>query len=120
MEEGTKIKEKYHKVITEFVRGALEKYGDKINSIVLFGSVARGEAGKESDIDILVVAVGDRFKIRRELSELVLDILLKTGEYISVKTLSMEDFEFLTEIKSSFLKNVMQEGVLVGRGNVTA
>ena len=115
-----KIKEKYRKVVTEFVRRALEKYGDKINSIVLFGSVARGEAGKESDIDILVVAAGDRFKIRRELSELVLDILLETGEYISVKTLSMEDFEFLKGIKSSFLKNVMQEGVFIGRGKVTA
>lgn len=115
-----KIKGKYRKVANEFVRRALEKYGDKINSIVLFGSVARGEAGKESDIDILVVAVGDRFKIRRELSELVLDILLETGEYISVKTLSIEDFEFLKEIKSSFLKNVMHEGVFIGRGKVTA
>ena len=115
-----KIKEKYQKVMNEFVRRALEEYGDKIDSIILFGSVARGEAGKESDIDILVVAVGDRFKIRRELSELVLDILLETGEYISVKTLSMEDFKFLKEIKSSFLKNVMQDGVFIERTKVTA
>jgi len=115
-----KIKEKYRKVVNEFVKRALEKYGDKIDSIILFGSVARGEAGKESDIDILVVAVGDRFKIRRELSEIVLDILLETGEYISVKTLSMENFKFLKEVKSSFLKNVMQEGVFIERDKVTA
>ena len=115
-----KIKEKYRKVVNEFVRRTLEKCGDKIDSIILFGSVARGEAGKESDIDILVVVIGDRFKIRRELSELVLDILLETGEYISVKTLSIEDFKFLKEIKSSFLKNIVQEGVFFERGKVTA
>lgn len=81
--------------MNEFVRRALEKYGDKIDSIILFGSVARGEAREGSDIDILVVAVGDRFRMRRELSGIVLDILLETGEYISVKTLSIEDFKFL-------------------------
>lgn len=81
--------------MNEFVRRALEKYGDKIDSIILFGSVARGEAREGSDIDILVVAGGDRFRMRRELSGIVLDILLETGEYISVKTLSIEDFKFL-------------------------
>lgn len=81
--------------MNEFVRRALEKYDDKIDSIILFGSVARGEAREGSDIDILVVAGGDRFRMRRELSGIVLDILLETGEYISVKTLSIEDFKFL-------------------------
>ena len=115
-----KIKEKYQKVVNEFVRRALEKYDDEIDSIILFGSVARGEAREESDIDVLVVAVGDRFRMRRELSEIVLDILLETGEYVSVKTLAIEDFKFLKEIKSSFLRNVMQEGVFIERGKVTA
>lgn len=112
--------EKYRGSVNEFVRRALEKYGDKIDSIILFGSVARGEAREGSDIDILVVAVGDRFRMRRELSGIVFDILLETGEYISVKTLSIEDFKFLKEVKSSFLSNVVKEGVFVERGKVTA
>jgi predicted nucleotidyltransferase len=115
-----KIYEKYRKAADEFVRRALEKHGGKIDSIILFGSVARGEAREESDIDILVVAVGDRFRMRRELSGIVLDILLETGEYISVKTLSVEDFKFLKEVKSSFLSNVIKEGVFIERGKVIA
>ena len=41
-----KIEERYQKPIEEFVRRALERYRDEIESIILFGSVARGE-GKE-------------------------------------------------------------------------
>jgi predicted nucleotidyltransferase len=109
---------KYRKSVNEFARRALEKYGDKIDSIILFGSVAREEANEESDIDLLVVTIGDRFMMRRELSEIVLDILLETGEYISVKTLSVEDFKFLKGVKSSFLTNVIKEGVFIERGKV--
>jgi predicted nucleotidyltransferase len=55
MEVEMKIQEKYKRPVEEFVRRALEKYGDKIDKIILFGSVARGEARDESDVDILVV-----------------------------------------------------------------
>jgi predicted nucleotidyltransferase len=110
----------YRKSLNEFARRALGKYGDKIDSIILFGSVAREEANEESDIDLLVVTIGDRFMMRRELSEIVLDILLETGEYISVKTLSVEDFKILKGVKSSFLTNVIKEGVCIERGTVIA
>jgi len=112
------IQANYQEAVDEFVRRAREKYEDKIDSIILFGSVARGEAGRESDIDILVVIVGDRFRMRRKLSEIVLDILLETGEYISVKTLSIENFKFLKDLKSSFLSNVIREGIFIERGGV--
>ena len=49
------IHKKYRGAVEEFVRKVLERYRDKIESIILFGSVARGGAGEESDIDILVV-----------------------------------------------------------------
>ena len=47
---------------------------DKLFSVVLFGSVARGEAGEGSDIDLLVVAkefktFGSRFSIFNEIEK---------------------------------------------------
>jgi len=33
----------------------LERYEKKIESIILFGSVARGEGKEDSDVDVLVV-----------------------------------------------------------------
>jgi predicted nucleotidyltransferase len=49
-----KIRDKYRKAVDEFVERVLDKYSDRIDSIILFGSVARGEAKEESDIDILI------------------------------------------------------------------
>lgn len=49
------------------------KLGDNLVSVVLFGSVARGEAGEGSDIDLLVVlesfndSFGERFRIFQEI-----------------------------------------------------
>jgi predicted nucleotidyltransferase len=44
------IQEKYQEAVNEFVKRAWEKYEDKIDRIILFGSVARGEAKEDSDI----------------------------------------------------------------------
>jgi len=113
-----KLPERHQYAVEEFVRRALMQYKDSIATIVLFGSVARGEAREESDIDLLIVTFMDRFKLRRELATLVLDILFETGEYLSIKTLSMDDFESLKQLKSSFLSNVMRDGIFIDRGAI--
>ena len=46
---------RYQKALDEFLRRVLDKYRDKIEGIILFGSVVRGEARGDSDIDFLVV-----------------------------------------------------------------
>jgi len=106
-----KISERRRKAVEEFVRRALDKYGDRIESIILFGSVARGEAGEESDIDILVVTKKEDFRLRRMLIEIAFDILLDTGENISVKALSKDEFE--RHKNFSFLKSVISEGIKI-------
>ncbi len=41
---------------------------EKIKSIILFGSVARGEAGKDSDVDIFIDIIEDEGKIEKEVN----------------------------------------------------
>lgn len=59
-------------LINLYVEVLRERYHDRLVSVALFGSIVRGEAVRESDIDILVVVeglppdVGARF---RELTE---------------------------------------------------
>ena len=95
----------------EFIRRALEKYKDRIDTIILFGSVARGEAREDSDIDILIVTKEEDFRLRHILIGIASDILLETEENISVKALSKNDFE--KHKNFSFLRNVISEGVKV-------
>jgi len=42
--------------VVEILRDAFEKKGIKVSQIVLFGSQARGTAGEESDIDLVVIS----------------------------------------------------------------
>ncbi|WP_287491402.1 nucleotidyltransferase domain-containing protein [Methanothrix sp.] len=97
--------------IDEFIKRAVQSYGDQIQSITLFGSVARGTDRPDSDIDLLVVVDREDFRLRRELIGLTFDILLETGEDISVKVLSQDDFE--AKKSFSFLSNVLSEGIKI-------
>jgi len=65
----------------DFVSFLLEKtkYLNKINSIILFGSVACGEAGKTSDIDIFIDIISKDKKIENEIKK------IKENFYDSIK-----------------------------------
>lgn len=104
-----KIPKRYQAPVQEFVKVALEKYGDRIERIILFGSVARGEATEESDIDILVV--GDTSL--EELVDVSFPILLDDGALISAKNMKKDHFTYLVEQGYSFVKNVLQDGVVL-------
>lgn len=55
--------------LTEAVSRCDAQFGERLVGIAVFGSWARGEAGAESDVDLLVVA-SNRVPIRRELYRL--------------------------------------------------
>ena len=99
------------KALNLFVKRASQARGDRIESITLFGSVARGTARPDSDMDLLVIIDKEDFRLRRELISIAFDILLVTGEDISVKVLSKNDFEARKSF--SFLSNVLSEGVKI-------
>lgn len=45
----------YKQLLTKFKQSLLETFGSNLISLILFGSVARGTAGKDSDIDLLII-----------------------------------------------------------------
>lgn len=57
----------------DFTSFLMEKLGggaEKINSIILFGSVARGEASEKSDIDIFVDLVSDEKRMEKSIERI--------------------------------------------------
>ncbi len=105
-----RINKKYRRALNEFLK-EIQKYKDRILDIVLFGSVARGEAKEDSDLDILVVIKEEDFTLRREIIGIAFDVFLRTGINISVKVISKDDFERFKNF--SFLRNVVSEGIKV-------
>lgn len=59
--------EQFRSPVKTFLEKTKEKQGDNLVGVILFGSVARGEADRVSDIDIQVIVENDLTKARREL-----------------------------------------------------
>lgn len=69
----------FHAPIRTFltrVRTAIEEADDveAVLGVVVFGSVARGEADRQSDIDLFVLVEGDRTTARRVITDVVADL----------------------------------------------
>ena len=58
------------------------KVSGSIAGLFLFGSVAKGEAREESDIDLLVVATDSIEEVSRACAEAAFDIAVETGESV--------------------------------------
>lgn len=61
-----------------------------INKIILYGSVAKGESAKESDVDIFIDLVKDTEKMRKAISSIV-EEFYKSKEAIIFKLLGIEN-----------------------------
>ena len=108
------MENKYKKPIEMFVDRAFKKYSGAINEMILFGSVATGHTKNDSDIDILVVTDEDGFKVEKDLIGMAFEVLLKTGEDISVKVISHRDHEDMIKMNTSFIENIISDGVKLG------
>lgn len=88
------------KIAGEFSEKILEKYAERVHAIILFGSVARGEAKRESDIDILIVGE----VTLKELIDISYPMLLKYKIYISPKDMGKPYFDELNKKGYSFIR----------------
>ena len=101
-------------ILKSFVDELKKNYKEKIVKIILYGSVARGEDREDSDIDVLIITNYDSFKMQKLVSDVVIKILLEYGIYISAKVLSVEEFNQMKKINTSFYRNILKDGVVVG------
>ena len=84
----------------------------EIKKIILFGSVARGDDTKNSDIDILILTKEKSEKIKKNVYSKASDVLLETMEDISVKISTVEHFQKYKSMP--FYDNISKEGVIIG------
>jgi predicted nucleotidyltransferase len=87
-------------------------YGEGIKRVILYGSHARGEATKDSDVDVLVLTDPSLkpSDVRKSVSDLLFDMLMNEGELVSVIVIPEDFFE---DHNLPFMLNVRQEGLAV-------
>jgi predicted nucleotidyltransferase len=96
--------------LVEIVRRLVEAYQPE--KIYLFGSVARGQAGPDSDYDLLVV-VSDSATPERKRSRLAYQALRGTGIAADVLVCTRSRFERRAHVRASLPAIVLREGKLL-------
>jgi len=108
-----KLTEQEQKAVERFAATLRERWGSEIIEIHLFGSKARGDAGPESDVDLLVVTQRNDWKLKDEIGRVATKILLTEGIYLSIKVLGEALYQRLVSLEAPFVRNVLREGVAV-------
>ncbi|MCM8779119.1 MAG: nucleotidyltransferase domain-containing protein [Candidatus Omnitrophica bacterium] len=83
----------------------------KVISIKLFGSKARGDFRKDSDLDVLVVLKGNEHNLRDRIYDIVTEVLLEYDVYISVKVYFEDEFKYLNSLPTIFMQLVNRDGI---------
>ena len=97
-----------YKALEDFTQRLLASdVKDQIAKIILFGSVVRGDARQDSDVDVLVFGFGDLRKLFRVCADVAFDILMESGEYIEALAYCIDDF---SPPRSYFLYRAMLYG----------
>lgn len=100
-----------NKALESYLRLLRKYYGSKILNAVLFGSVARGESGKESDADILIVTSDSDSKIKDEISMAAYEIMLKSNVVLSPLVMDRKTFDWYKNNKDPLYKNINRDGI---------
>lgn len=106
------VKSTHEKTAREFAAGVMKALGEYIYSIVLYGSVVRGEASDESDIDILVIGDGQS-DIEDRILDISYEIDLRNHMATSIFYSTSEDFERRLKLGSPFVEEVLNNGVVL-------
>lgn len=71
--------------LQRLVSGLKDIYGELIESIILYGSTARGTRSEESDVDVAILLHPGKTKdMRSRMLDLVVDLELECGKVLSV------------------------------------
>ncbi|MBI2503722.1 MAG: nucleotidyltransferase domain-containing protein [Candidatus Latescibacteria bacterium] len=85
-----------------------------VSEVILYGSVARGEAGEESDIDLLIVTPQPLSRTaRHEITDAVFEVNLRYGTNFSTLVVDRASWESGLISALPIREAILREGVLL-------
>ena len=100
-------------IIQDFAKSVRKMMGNSLDSVIVYGSYARGDYSELSDIDVmLLVSLGEEEikEISDQISDLAFDFMMKYGVDISPVITNIEHFNYWVD-NLPYYRNVRDEGV---------
>ena len=100
-------------IMKDFAKNVRKILGNSLDSVIVYGSYARGDYSEFSDIDVmLLVSLGDEDikKISDQISDLAFDFMMKYGVDISPVITNTDHFNYWAD-NLPYYRNVRDEGV---------
>lgn len=93
----------------ERITGALQK-NPTVEKVILFGSLAGGQVGIKSDLDLLVIQNTDKTFLSRSM-----EMMLQLNPSVAVDFLvyTPEEFAKMQEKPGSFIRDILKNGRIV-------
>lgn len=98
------------KLASEVRRRLTEELGQPVE-VILFGSQARGDANKDSDVDLLVVVPSLDNAVRKKISNATWEVGFEAGRLVCAVPTTKRDFEYYKILP--LYQTIRKEGVAV-------
>ncbi len=98
-------------ILRELKRSLKSFLGDQMVSVVLFGSMARGDYHDESDIDVAVIVRGLTRGLKGQILDEVAKLELDLHMPLSVLVFSEEEFNHLKKRERRIALDIEREGI---------
>ena len=104
--------ENLQEVFERMIPGFQTIFGNVLERIILYGSVARGTQTVESDVDIAVIVRKYTEDMHDKMIDLTVDLELEYNKVLSVLLIDYDNFREWEDVLP-FYKNMKKDGIML-------
>lgn len=101
------------KWLEEFLGAIKARHAETVKDVVIYGSKARGDWNKDSDIDILLILADEHEDERESVENLAYDLSVTADALPLVTTKTEGEWKQLGDAGAAFHRSVERDGVSV-------
>lgn len=105
------LKKREREAVEEFVSLVVQRMSGQVKELTLFGSRARGDYRRNSDIDVLVLLNREDLKNWERIQSLSAFVSLKFDVVISALVMDTKRYKLHTQLRTLLFKNISQDGI---------
>jgi len=94
-----------------FIARLYDEYGQHILKTTLFGSKARGDDHRHSDVDVLIVADSEDWRLHKALRVLVARLSLEYDVLLSPRIIGRQRWDEMRRHRFTLYENVQADGI---------